>query len=116
MPHHYGLTFLELIRAPFTDVNMVWGIVPLYFGLMLNELTSTKANFRTAIQTGFSFLWAAAQWAYLYVKWHSAASVSAVATSTRSINLMVTVLVFLVGLLALEVIGNRDGFVVNTRP
>jgi hypothetical protein len=101
MPHHYGLTFLELIRAPFTDVNMVWGIVPLYFGLMLNELTSTKANFRTAIQTGFSFLWAAAQWAYLYVKWHSAASVSAVATSTRSINLMVTLLVCLVGLLAL---------------
>src|SRR5262245_10208888 len=45
---------------------MIWGIVPLYFGLLLNELTSGKASFRTAIQTGFSFLWAAAQWLYPY--------------------------------------------------
>ena len=57
MTPHYGLTFVQLIRAPFTDVNMVWGIVPLYFALLLNELTSTKANFRTAIQTGFSPCW-----------------------------------------------------------
>ena len=101
MTHHYGQTFLELLRTPFTDVNMIWGIVPLYFALFLNELTSTKANFRTAIQTGFSFLWAAAQWFYFYAKSHSAATVSAVATSTRPINLFVTVLVFVLGLVAL---------------
>lgn len=100
MTHHYGLTFVQLIRAPFTDVNMVWGIVPLYFALLLNELTSTKANFRTAIQTGFSFLWASAQWAYSYAKW-SPTNVSAMAASTRPINLVVTLLVFLVGLMAL---------------
>jgi hypothetical protein len=82
-------------------MNMVWGIVPLYFALFLNELTSTKANFRTAIQTGFSFLWASAQWAYFYAKWSSATKVSALAASTRPINLVVTLLVFLVGLLAL---------------
>jgi hypothetical protein len=68
MTHQYGLTFLELIRTPFTEVNMIWGIVPLYFALFLSELTSTKANFRTAIQTGFSFLWAAAQWLYFFAK------------------------------------------------
>ncbi len=101
MTPHYGLTFLQLIRAPFTDVNMVWGIVPLYFALLLNELTSTKANFRTAIQTGFSFLWASAQWAYFYAKWSPATNVSAMTASTRPINLVVTLLVFLVGLLAL---------------
>src|SRR5215469_13156754 len=101
MTHHYGLTFLELIRAPFTDVNMIWGIVPLYFALFLNELTSTKANFRTAIQTGFSFLWAAAQWFYFYAKANSTTNVSAVATNTRPINLFVTVMVFAFGLLAL---------------
>ena len=40
----------------------MWGIVPLYFALLLCELTSVKKSFRTAIQTGFSFLWAEAQW------------------------------------------------------
>lgn len=50
--------FAELIVTPFQFMELVWGIVPLYFGLLLNELTSAKANFRTAIQTGFSFLWA----------------------------------------------------------
>lgn len=101
MTHHYGLTFWQLIRAPFTEVNMVWGIVPLYFALLLNELTSAKANFRTAIQTGFSFLWASIQWAYFYAKWAPSANVSAVASSTRPINLVVTTLVFAMGLLAL---------------
>ena len=64
MQHNFWTTFAELIRAPFADVPMIWGIVPLYFALLLSELTSPKASFRTAIQTGFSFLWAAAQWVY----------------------------------------------------
>lgn len=61
-------TFVELIATPFQHLELIWGIVPLYVGWLLNELTSTKANFRTAIQTGFSFLWAAAQWLYPYFK------------------------------------------------
>jgi hypothetical protein len=101
MSSNYGLTFLELIRAPFTDLNMIWGIVPLYFALLLNELTSTKANFRTAIQTGFSFLWAAAQWFYFYAKPRPAAGVSAIPKLTPTINLIVTCIVFCLGLLAL---------------
>lgn len=101
MTHHYGLTFAQLIRAPFSDVNMIWGIVPLYFALLLNELTSTKANFRTAIQTGFSFLWASAQWAYFYARWQSAAGISGLTANTRPINLLVTALVFVMGLIAL---------------
>ena len=60
--NHYWSTFTELIVAPFENGALIWGIVPLYFGLLLNELTSDKASFRTAIQTGFSFLWAGAQW------------------------------------------------------
>src|SRR5689334_21505462 len=101
MTHHYGLTFLELIRAPFTNVNLIWGIVPLYFALLLNELTSTKANFRTAIQTGFSFLWAAAQWLYFYLKSQSTTGNPSVAPNTWPINLVVTVIVFAFGLVAL---------------
>jgi hypothetical protein len=58
--------FAELIVTPFHSLPMIWGIVPLYFGWALNELTSSKANFRTALQTGFSFIWASLQWLYPY--------------------------------------------------
>ena len=58
---HYWNTFAGLISTPFGYAALIWGIVPLYFGLLLNELTADKANFRTALQTGFSFLWAGAQ-------------------------------------------------------
>lgn len=66
MFHNCWATFVELIVTPFAHVALIWGIVPLYFGLLLNELTSDKASFRTAIQTGFSFLWAGAQWLWPY--------------------------------------------------
>jgi len=61
---HYWQIFEQLIVTPFQHLSMIWGIVPLYFGWLLNELTSSKANFRTALQTGFSFIWASLQWLY----------------------------------------------------
>ncbi len=95
----YWSIFAELIGTPFQDLSLVWGIVPLYFGLLLNELTSAKANFRTAIQTGFSFLWAGAQWLYFYS--HSNPHTAHVAEINRPVNLVVTVLVLALGALAL---------------
>lgn len=92
---HYGNTFGELIATPFEHITLVWGIVPLYFGLLLNEITSDKANFRTALQTGFSFLWAGAQWLYPY--WWPRHEIGAM----PAINLMVTTLVLLFGVAAL---------------
>ena len=77
---------------------MIWGIVPLYFGLLLNELTSAKANFRTAIQTGFSFLWAAAQWLYFFT--HHQQAPQGV-NENRPVNLFVSLLVLALGGLAL---------------
>jgi len=96
----YWSTFAELITVPFQDISLVWGIVPLYFALLLNELTSTKANFRTAIQTGFSFVWAGAQWLYAFWK---ARGPDALHSSTwlLPINLFVTVLVLSFGIIAL---------------
>jgi hypothetical protein len=102
MSQHYINVFAELIRTPFLHLELVWGIVPLYFALLLSELTSPKKNFRTAIQTGFSFLWAGAQWLYLYR--------SAVATPTAGtwaqkghypVSLVVTGLVLALGAVAL---------------
>jgi len=100
MLYNYWTTFTELICTPFQDISLVWGIVPLYFALLLNELTSTKANFRTAIQTGFSFLWAGAQWLYAYWAAHRTAAIQA-RTSLLPINLFVTLVVLVLGTLAL---------------
>lgn len=101
MSHNYWATFIELIVVPFQQVSLIWGIVPLYFALLLSELTSAKANFRTAIQTGFSFLWAGAQWLYLYQRALSQVSSSAALKGSVPITLVVTFLVMALGVLAL---------------
>ena len=97
----YWTTFLELLRTPFQHPSLIWGIVPLYFALLLNELTSAKANFRTAIQTGFSFLWAGAQWLYPYFKTHGPKGPHVEFDAMLPINLFVTFLVLALGALAL---------------
>jgi len=99
--HHFWTIFAELICTPFRHTEMIWGIVPLYFGLLLNELTSARANFRTAIQTGFSFLWAGAQWLYPYVKFHGSSMAELHLKAMSPVNLSVTIFVLLCGLAAL---------------
>lgn len=94
-------TFVELITTPFGHAALIWGIVPLYFALLLNEVTSSKANFRTAIQTGFSFLWAAAQWVYPYFRANTPDGPQVDYRAMLPINLTVTALVFLLGAVAL---------------
>ncbi|MEY2465855.1 MAG: hypothetical protein QOD03_376 [Verrucomicrobiota bacterium] len=101
MNHSYWSTFIELIGTPFQHVELVWGIVPLYFGLLLNELTSSKANFRTAIQTGFSFLWAGAQWLYPFSKTHGLGTPRIELGAMLPVNLLVTILVIALGVIAL---------------
>ena len=98
---HYLSIFIELIGAPFREISMVWGIVPLYFALLLNELTSTKANFRTAIQTGFSFLWAGAQWLYPYFRAHAPGGPRIEFNALLPVNLFVTFVVLALGVVAL---------------
>src|SRR5215467_12515403 len=100
MIHSYWVAFTELVSTPFEHIALIWGIVPLYFALFLNELTSTKANFRTAIQTGFSFLWAGAQWLYAYWAAHRTAAIQ-IRTLGLPINLFVTLFVLALGALAL---------------
>lgn len=80
---------------------MIWGIVPLYFGLLVNELTSDKASFRTSLQTGFSFLWAGAQWLWPYFKLHKDGDPQLQLGAMLPINLLVTFLVLAAGVVAL---------------
>jgi hypothetical protein len=98
---HYWSAFAELIRTPFLHVPLIWGIVPLYVALLLSELTSAKANFRTAIQTGFSFLWAGAQWLYPYFKPHAPGGHHIKWDALLPVNLVVTLLVLALGAVAL---------------
>jgi len=97
----YWTAFVELIQTPFQHLELVWGIVPLYFGLLLNEMTSAKASFRTAVQTGFSFLWAGAQWLYPYFKAHAMGGPRLELGAMLPVNLLVTFLVLALGLVAL---------------
>jgi hypothetical protein len=98
---HYWEVFTELIRVPFLHVSLIWGIVPLYFALLLNELTSVKANFRTALQSGFSFIWAALQWLYPFFKPRGHGVSEIQFNAMLPVNLFVTFLVLGLGVLAL---------------
>ncbi len=98
---HYWNTFAGLISTPFGHIALVWGIVPLYFGLLLNEITSDRANFRTALQTGFSFLWAGAQWLWPYFKLRKPGEPEIELGAMLPINLLVTFLVIALGVVAL---------------
>ena len=99
--HTLWQIFLELISAPFEHTQLIWGIVPLYFGLLLNELTGSKANFRTALQTGFSFLWAGIQWLWPYFAPHAANRHYLEWNAMLPVNLCVTFLVIALGVTAL---------------
>jgi hypothetical protein len=109
---NYWQTFLELIRTPFLHATLIWGIVPLYFGLLLSELTSSKANFRTAIQTGFSFLWAGAQWLAPYFKVRQPTQPQLDLSAMLPVYMAVTFLVIALGVIAL-ISGLRKRFFKN---
>jgi hypothetical protein len=98
---HLWDTFIVLIKAPFLKTELIWGIVPLYFGWVSNELTSSKASFKTAIQTGFSFIWSAAQWIYYFWNRSPAERPTLSMNLLLTVNIVVTLLVLLIGILAL---------------
>jgi hypothetical protein len=98
---YYWAVLLELVRTPFAHTEAIWGIVPLYFGWVINELTSAKASFTTAIQTGFAFMWAATHWGCQYFRAPQAGKVYADAHALLPVNVLVTGLVMLMGLVAL---------------
>jgi hypothetical protein len=106
---HLWFTFANLIAVPFQNIELVWGIVPLYFGWIVNEVTSSKASFRTALQTGFVFTWAAAQWLFPYVSHWKGKPPPVSLNALLAINIFVSLLVLVLGLLAL-VCGARRKF------
>lgn len=100
MLSHYWQLFAQIIVTPWQHLPLIWGIVPLYFGWMLNELTSSKASYRTAFQTGFSFIWAAAQWLYPYFAERSASAPKIDVGFLLAVNVFVTLVVLVLGVVA----------------
>ena len=98
---HLWHTFVVLVKIPFLHTELIWGIVPLYFGWLLNELTSSKASFRTALQTGFTFIWAAAQWLYQYAHRRPVHAPAISVDALLAVNMVVTLLVLVIGIVAL---------------
>ena len=47
----YWQTLWVLLETPFNHSSLVWGIVPLYFGWIMNEFASDKRSFNTAMQS-----------------------------------------------------------------
>jgi hypothetical protein len=97
--YHLGLVFWNLISIPFHHSEMVWGIVPLYFGWILNEMTSAKKSFQTALQTGFALVWGGSHWLWMAVQ-HDAHYLRSFAQA--SANLVVTIAVIAIGIVALR--------------
>ena len=78
----------------------MWGIVPLYFSWAVAELSGEKANFKTAIQTGFNLLWAGAQWAWQYTRTQGAGGRLDL-SGLFAVNVVVTILTIALGAVAL---------------
>jgi hypothetical protein len=97
---HYWGTFVDLILTPFRHADLIWGVVPLYFGWLLSELTARKASFTTAIQSGFTLTWASAHWTFQYLHWPGTAPRLSL-TALFAVNVVVTLLVFAIGITAL---------------
>lgn len=93
----YFAIFLEILQKPFQHEELIWGIVPLYFAWVVNEMTSSKASFRTALQTGFSLLWAGAHWTYLYF-FRSKTAPELTLDTLLAVNVLVTLLTLSLGL------------------
>lgn len=94
-------TFWELIRFPFGQTELIWGIVPVYFAWLVNEVTSSKASFNTAIQTGFTLLWSGAQWTWQAFQADPSKAVKLDTKALLAVNTSVTALVLVFGVLAL---------------
>ena len=97
----YWHAFVVILKEPFLHTALIWGIVPLYFGWLMNELTPSKASFRTAIQTGFAFVWAGAQWLFQYAHKRPANAPIISVDALLAVNMIVTLLVLAFGVLAL---------------
>jgi hypothetical protein len=58
----YPVIFWQLLSAPWSNLDVAWGVIPLYMSLMLGELYEPKPSPKNAVQGGANLLWAGIDW------------------------------------------------------
>jgi len=58
----YPAIFWRLLSSPWTNLDVAWGVIPLYMSLVLGELYEPKPTPKNAVQGGANLLWAGLDW------------------------------------------------------
>ncbi len=58
----YPLIFWELLRSPWSNLDVAWGVIPMYMSLVMCELYEPKPSPKNAVQGGANLLWAGIDW------------------------------------------------------
>lgn len=58
----YPAIFWQLISAPWGNLDVAWGVIPMYMSLVLAELYEPKPSPKNAVQGGANLLWAGIDW------------------------------------------------------
>lgn len=58
----FPVIFWELLSSPWTNLDVAWGIIPLYLSLLVGEIYEAKPSPKNAVQGGANLLWAGLDW------------------------------------------------------
>src|SRR5262249_28406477 len=58
----YPVVFWELLASPWANLDIAWGVIPMYMSLVLGELYEPKPSPKNAVQGGANLLWAGIDW------------------------------------------------------
>jgi hypothetical protein len=58
----YPVIFWRLLSGPWANLDIAWGIIPLYLSWLLGELYEPKPSPKNAVQGGANLLWAGIDW------------------------------------------------------
>jgi hypothetical protein len=58
----YPAIFWQLLSGPWTNLDVAWGVIPMYMSLILGELYEPKPSPKNAVQGGANLLWAGIDW------------------------------------------------------
>src|ERR1041384_5068575 len=58
----YPAIFWQLLSGPWTNLDVAWGVIPMYMSLVMGELYEPKPSPKNAVQGGANLLWAGIDW------------------------------------------------------
>lgn len=58
----YPVIFWQLLSSPWVNLDIAWGVIPLYMSWILGEFYEPKPSQKNAVQGGANLLWAGLDW------------------------------------------------------